>query len=214
MHMPQDLQGLELEELADDDLLEAALERGIARDPALYSSIGGGADQPEVAARERGLEHVRGVHRRAAGGALPDQIVQLVDEQEDVSRRCRFRHELAEPRFKLTAVGGPGEKADGVERQEPDIPQRERHAVGGDAFREAFGDRRFADARGTDQRRIVLAVAEQDVDGARNSCSRQRTGSRRPARASAVRSRVNRARAPPAFRFWTLRLFHAGVTTA
>jgi hypothetical protein len=57
-------------------------------------------------------------------------------------------------------------------------------------------------------------VPQQDVDDARNPSSRQRTGSRRPARAAAVRSVVNRASAPRRLRFAGIRrsLAKASVT--
>ena len=40
--------------------------------------------------------------------------------------------------------------------------------LGGDALRQPLGDRRLADAGRPDERRVVLAVAQQDVDDARD----------------------------------------------
>ena len=53
-----------------------------------YSSSGGGADAVQLAARERRLEHVAGVHG-ALGGAGADDGVQLVDEQDDLALGLR-----------------------------------------------------------------------------------------------------------------------------
>ena len=51
-----------------------------------------------------------------------------------------------------------------VENAELDAPQRRRDVARGDALREAFDDRRLADARFAGQDRIVLAPAHQNVD--------------------------------------------------
>ena len=46
------------------------------------------ADRPQLAAGQRRLEQVAGVHR-ALGLAGADDRVQLVDEQDDLPARCR-----------------------------------------------------------------------------------------------------------------------------
>jgi hypothetical protein len=53
-----------------------------------------------------------------------------------------------------------------IERQNPRILQRGRDRAGGDPLRESFDDRRLAHARLADERRIVLAVTQQDVHDA------------------------------------------------
>ena len=165
----EDLQRLGFAELAHDDLLEAPLERRIAFDPSLVLVARRRADDAEVAAHERGLEHVGRVHRRADRRALPDQIVQLVDEQDHVARRGRFGDDAANSLLVLAAIRRAGQQRDVVERQQPHrLRNTMRHALGRDALREPFGDRRLADARGPDERRIVLAVPQQDVDDARD----------------------------------------------
>jgi len=55
-----------------------------------------------------------------------------------------------------------------IERQQAHGAQRNWNSAAGDALRQAFGNRRFADTRRSHQRRIVLSVAEKDVDDARN----------------------------------------------
>src|SRR4029079_3903684 len=80
----EDLQRFVWPELPDDDLLEAPLQGGVADAPALVLLVRRRSDNPEVAADQRRLEHVRGIHGGAEGGALADEIVQLVDEEDDV----------------------------------------------------------------------------------------------------------------------------------
>ena len=74
--------------LADQHLLEAALERGVLLDVLAVFVERGRADAVQLAARERGLEHVAGVDR-ALGLAGADHGVQLVDEDDDAGPRPR-----------------------------------------------------------------------------------------------------------------------------
>ena len=68
--------------------LEAALERGVLLDVLAVLVERGRADAAQLAARERRLEHVRGVDR-AFGGAGADDGVQLVDEEDHLALRAR-----------------------------------------------------------------------------------------------------------------------------
>src|SRR5438094_3500843 len=112
----QDLERLVLPELADDDFLKTPLERRLPTDPALVLFVRRRADDAKVTAHERGLEHVGGVHRRAERSPLADEIVQLVDEENDVSRRGRFLDQRADALLVLAAKRCAGEQSDVVER--------------------------------------------------------------------------------------------------
>ncbi len=70
--------------LVDQHLLEAALERGILLDVLAVFVERGRAHAMQLTARERGLEHVAGVHG-AFGLAGAHHGVQLVDEQDDLA---------------------------------------------------------------------------------------------------------------------------------
>ena len=90
----------------------------------------GRADAVQLAARERGLEQVRGVHR-AVGLARADDGVHLVDEQDDAAGRGRhlLQHGL-EPLLELAAVFRAGDQRAHVERRAasclPGCPARRR----------------------------------------------------------------------------------------
>ena len=71
--------------LADEDLLEAALERGVLLDVLAELVEGRGADEAQLTAGEHRLEHVARVHGRLAGGPGADDGVQLVDEGHDLA---------------------------------------------------------------------------------------------------------------------------------
>ena len=74
--------------LAHEHGLEAALERRVLLDVLAVLVERRGADAVQLAARQRGLQQVAGVHR-ALGAAGADQRVQLVDEQDDAIVRVR-----------------------------------------------------------------------------------------------------------------------------
>ena len=85
----EDLHGLLDRGLGHVHRLEPALQRGVLLDVAAVLLQRGGADQPQLTAGERGLEHGARVHRRALGAARPDHLVQLVDEHDERRRRPR-----------------------------------------------------------------------------------------------------------------------------
>ena len=66
--------------------LEAALQGGVLLDLAVLIQ-GGGPDGLELAAGQHGLEDGGGVDG-PLGGACTDEGMDLVDEQDDVTRGC------------------------------------------------------------------------------------------------------------------------------
>ena len=70
--------------LVDIDGRKAALERGVALDVLAIFVQRRGADALQLAACERRLEHVGGIHG-AGGIACADHRVQFVDEQDDLA---------------------------------------------------------------------------------------------------------------------------------
>ena len=146
--------------------LEAPRQRGVLLDVLLVFVERGGADAMQFAARQRGLEQVRRVHR-AVGLAGADERVHLVDEQDDaaVRRRHLLQHGL-EPLLELAAVFRAGDQRAHVEREQLLVLQAFGHVAVDDALRQAFDDRGLADAGLADQHRIVLGAARQHLDGA------------------------------------------------
>ena len=74
--------------LADEHLLEAALEGGVLLDVLAVLVERGGADQAQLAASQQRLQHVAGVHR-PLGRAGADHGVELVDEGDRPRPRRR-----------------------------------------------------------------------------------------------------------------------------
>ena len=152
--------------LADEHLLEAALERGVLLDVLAVLVERGRADAVQLAARERGLEHVAGVHR-AFGLAGADHRVQLVDEQDDLAFVLgQVAEHGLEPLLELAAELRAGDQRAHVERQHALAAQALGHLVVDDALGQALDDRGLADAGFADQHRVVLGAALQHLDRA------------------------------------------------
>src|SRR5205085_70101 len=117
---------------------------------------GGRADAVQLAARERGLEHVAGVDG-AFGLARTDHGVDLVDEDDRLAFVLGdFLQHRLEPLLELAAVLRAGEQERHVEDEDALVLERIGHLAGDDALRQALDDRRLADAGLADQHRVVL----------------------------------------------------------
>ena len=160
----QDADGVLDAGLVDDDRLEPALQRGVLLDVLAVLVEGGGADAAQLTAGQRGLQHVAGVHG-ALGRARADEGVQLVDEEDDpaVGAGHLGEHGL-EPVLELAAVLGAGDHRAEVERHHAAVAQALGHVAGGDALRQALGDRGLADAGLADQHRVVLGAPAEHLD--------------------------------------------------
>ena len=152
--------------LVDEHLLEPALERRVLLDVLAVLVERRGADAMQLAARERRLQHVAGVHR-AFGLAGADHRVQLVDEQNDLAFLFReiVQHGL-QPLLELAAKLRARDQRAHVERQHALRLQALGHLAVDDALRETFDDRRLADAGLADQHGIVLRAPLQHLDRA------------------------------------------------
>ena len=145
--------------LADEHLLEAALQRGVLLDVLAELVERRRADEAELAAGQHRLEHVAGIHRRLPGRPGPDDGVQLVDERDDlaVGRLDLLEHRL-EPLLELAAVLGPGDHRAEVEGDEPLAAQGLGDVAVDDALGEALDDGGLADAGLADEDGVVLGA--------------------------------------------------------
>ena len=155
--------GLFLARLGDLHDLEAPRQRRILLDVLLVFGPGRGGDRAQRPARQRRLEQVRGI--TGPGRATrANQRVGLVDEQDDrLRRRLHVFDHLPQPVLEFALHARAGLQQADVERVERDVAQRRRHVAARQAQREAFHDRRLADARLARQDRIVLPAPHQDV---------------------------------------------------
>ena len=145
--------------LADEDRLEAPLERGVLLDVLAVLVERRRADGAQLAAREHRLEQVARRHG-AFCGARADDRVQLVDEEDDPALRGLdlVQHRL-EALLELASVLRAGEERADVERPDALALQPFGHVAGDDALREPFDDRGLAHAGIADQDGVVLRSA-------------------------------------------------------
>ncbi len=163
----QDLDGVLDRGLADVDLLEAALERGVLLDALAVLVERRRADHVQLAAGQHRLEHVAGVHRGVAAGACPDDGVQLVDEGDHLTAGVLdLLEDGLEPLLELAAVLRAGHHRGQVERQHATTLERVGDVAGDHPLGEALDDRRLADARLTDQDGVVLRAPRQHLHDA------------------------------------------------
>ena len=150
--------------LTDEHLLEAAFKSRVLFDVLAVFVKRSGADQPQFTARKHRLEHVARVHR-AFCSTGSDDGVNLVDEGDDLPVRVLdlIEHGL-EAFLEFAAVFRPGDHGTQVEADEFLVAQRARHIPGDNTLGETFDDGGFADARFTDQHRVVLGAAGQNLD--------------------------------------------------
>jgi hypothetical protein len=152
--------------LAHQDLLEAALQRGVFLDVLAVFVQRGGAHAVQLAARQRRLEHVARVHG-ALGLAGADHGVQLVDEDDGLAFVLgQFVQHGLQALLELAAELGAGQQRGHVERQHALALERLGHLAGDDALRQAFDDGGLAHAGLADQHGVVLGAALQHLDGA------------------------------------------------
>ena len=152
--------------LVDHDRLEAPGERRILLDMLAVFVERRRPDAMQLAARKRRLQQVGGIHR-AIGLAGTDQRMHLVDEQDDLAA---FGLDLVEhglqALLELAAILCTGNQRAHIERHQLLVLQALRHIAVDDAQSKTFCDRRLADAGFTDQDRVVLGPARQDLDRA------------------------------------------------
>ena len=153
--------------LADEDLLEAPLERRVLLDVLAELVERGRADHAQLTAGEHRLDHVAGVHGGVAAGAGADDGVQLVDEGDDLPLGVGdlLEHGL-QPLLELTAVLGAGDHRAEVQRHQALALEALGDVAGDDPLGQALDDRGLADAGLADEDRVVLGAAGQHLDDA------------------------------------------------
>jgi hypothetical protein len=158
----EDLDGLLRGGLVDDDLLKAALQGGVALQVFAVLLQSRCADGLQLTSGQGGLED-RGRVDRALGRARADEVVQLVDEQDDVAALGDLLHHLLQPFLELTAVLGARDQSGEIQRVDLLALEELRHVGVGDPLGQALDDGRLADARLTDEHRIVLRAPGEDL---------------------------------------------------
>ena len=162
----QDRDGVLDRRLGHEHRLEATGERGVLLHMLAVFVERGGAHAVQLAARERGFQQVRGVHR-AVALARAHERVHLVDEQHDLAVRGGHlvQHGL-QTLLELAAILRAGDQGAHVEAEELLVLQALGHVAVDDAHGQALGDGGLADAGLADQHGVVLGPTAQHLDAA------------------------------------------------
>ncbi len=148
--------------------LKPSLERGVFFDIFPVFVERGRPDGSQFATGKRRLEHVRRIHRplRRTG---PDQRMKLVDKEDHLPTRVAhlLDHRL-EPIFKLAAKLRSRDQRPHVERADPLVFQALRYVTRHNPLRQPFGDGGLADARLSDQHRVVFRPTGKNLDDPAN----------------------------------------------
>ena len=151
----------------DDYPLEAAFEGGVRLDVGAVFVEGGGADNLQLAPRQRRLEDVGRVEA-PLGRAGPDDGVDLVDEEQRLLRAAQLLEQLLHPLLELAPELRPGHQRGDVEREEALARQRVGHLARDDAQGQPLDDGALAHARLADEHRVVLLAARENLHDAFN----------------------------------------------
>ena len=161
----EDLEGLRGRRRFHIHRLEAALQRTVLLDVLAVLVERGRTDALDFTARQRRLEHVRGIDR-ALGTTCTHQGVQLVDEQHHIAHAAHFGHDRFDALFELTAVLGASHHQGEVEHHDALVAQDLGHAILDDLLSQTFDDGRLAHTGLAQQHRVVLRAAREDLDHA------------------------------------------------
>ena len=129
---------------------------------------GGGADAAKLAAGQRRLEHVAGVHR-TLGRARADHGVQLIDKQDDLALRLlHFFDGRLQPLLELAAEAGAGDHRAEVQAHQALARQDFGHVVRDDLLRQSFDDGGLAHARIADEHRVIFGAPAEHLNHAQD----------------------------------------------
>ena len=159
----QDADGVEFGGFVDHHGLEAALQSLILFEIFLIFVERRRADGTQLAAGECGLEDVGGVHG-ALTTTCTHEGMDLIDEEDDAALRLRhLLDDSLEAFLKFALIFGTCHKGAHIERIEALVAQVLGHVTANDAFGEAFHDGGLTRTGFTDENRVVLRSAAQNL---------------------------------------------------
>ena len=165
----QDGNGFLRRGLVHGDGLEAPLEGGIAFNVLAVLIKRGGANHLHLAARQRRLEDVGGIHG-GTRSASAHQHVHFINEQDCAGLLDLVDHTL-EALLKLPAIHGAGHQRAHIQLQDALAQQQFGHIAVDDALRQAFHNCSLAHARLANQCRVVLGAPRQNLNHTLHFCN-------------------------------------------
>src|ERR1017187_439271 len=147
----------------NDDGLETAFQRGVLLDVLAILVHRGRANHLQLAARERGLDDIAGVHR-AFRGTGADDGVQFIDKKNDVLRALDLVHDGLDALLELAAVLRARHHQREVEGHDPLVAQNLGDVALGNFLGQALHDGGLANTRFAEQDGVVFRATAEDLD--------------------------------------------------
>ena len=145
--------------------LEATLQRGILFDMLAVFIHCRRTDNLQLATRQRRLDDISGINA-ALGTACADNRMQLVDEEDDALILAQQLQNRLHARLKLTAVLRSCNEHAQLQREDDFALQKLRHVALHNALRQRLRHSGLAYASLTDNHRIILRAAAENLDNA------------------------------------------------
>ena len=162
----EDLDGVGHRRLIHVDLLEPADKRAVLFKIAAIFLVCGRSHAAKRAFLQGRLQQVRGIHGSTGGRTGTDYGMDLVNEEDGAVVILNRLDDTLEAFFEITAIAGTRKKLAHIEGVNHRAGKNIRHFTIMDTKGETLGNRRLADARITDVKRIVLGPAAQHLNGA------------------------------------------------
>ena len=163
----QNLNGILGRRLVDLNRLETTLQSGILLNILAVLVKRGCTDDLYFAAAQCRLEDVRCIGS-ALSGTGAHQHMHLINEQDGVLLGGQLFNDLLDALLELAAVLGARDHAGQVERDQALALQGLRYVAGNNLLGQTLDNGGLADTRITDQRRVVLGAAGQNLDDTLN----------------------------------------------
>ena len=149
--------------LTDHNGLKTSFKSRVLLDMAAVFVDRGRADHLKLAPCKRGLENVRGIDS-AFRAACTDYRMDLIDKEDDLRVLSHLTHHVLHSLLKLAAVLCARDHRGNVKRDDLLRAEVVRHVAFDYTLCKTFDHRRLTDTGFTDQTRIVLCAAGQDLN--------------------------------------------------
>ena len=151
--------------MLDNYLLESSRQCSVLFHAFLEFVQGGRSDTLDVSAGQGRLEHVGRIEASGCAAGSDDRV-ELVDEQDHVRIRRYFVDYVLESLLEISAIFGTCDDGAEIQRYEPFAFKHRRDVSVDDLDGDSFHDGGFADSGITDEHRIVLPSASENLDDA------------------------------------------------
>ena len=163
----QDLHGLFLRRLSHHNRLEATLQRGILLNVLAVLIDSSCTNHLEITPGQSGLQDVGSVCRTFRS-ASTDNRMQLINEEDDVAVSFYLVNCGLDPLLKVSTILGASHHAGQIQGNQALVFQDLRHLARLDLQGQALCHSGFAHTGFTDEHRVVLGAAAQDLDDTLN----------------------------------------------